>query len=341
MKSTERIRGGLPNRRTFLGGAATGLLASGIPPALLSSVFASTAAGPVESDTPKMPSDQVNDYDRSWMFCAPNTSGIWVRFRVECFCRLIDNATGNADEFGLATLAKTGLVKDPKTGTLLPGYDYVLIFTRDTIYTRRSHATYYARNPTTLTLEDFGPIGWHLQPVASPQPLTSASDVKQALHGWKRMTASTEFKSADGKQSYIVQYPVKWADCGEKRDSYRVETGPIVLLDPDRVTVGKKPMLDDFRWAHVDFHSPDSVRLLLDKPTSILSEATYFPPKEDKREARENPPLTEEQKKAIEDRLFSGWTPPVSEKAMRELFTTDHYSDARDVKVVNKLWAFD
>ncbi len=114
-----------------------------------------------------------------------------------------------------------------------------------------------------------------------------------------------------------------------------------MLLDPENMVPGKPPILDDFQWAYVDYHSGDEVRLLLDRPTPILSEATFFPPNEDKREARENPALTEEQKAAIENRLFQGWDMPISPEAMRELFSTDHYSDAVDRKASNTLFALD
>jgi hypothetical protein len=317
-------------RRSFLGGAVLGLIASQVPGSLLAA----------DSTTPQADNSAGTslDFSQSYMYCAPSTTGIWVRIRIECFCRLIDVATGNADEFALAVVAKTGLTKNPANGKLFPGYDYWLIFSKDTVYTRRTHATVYCRNPTTLKKSDFGEAGWHLVPVPSSELQTTA-DIKEALTSGKQIVAKTEFRSADGARSYVIEYPVKWADCGTERSSFRVETGPVVLLDPENMVQGKAPTLDDFQWAYVDYHSNDEVRLLLDRPTPILSEATFFPPNEDKRETRQNPALTEEQKAAIENRLFQGWDMPISPEAMRELFSTDHYSDAVDRKALNTLYA--
>jgi hypothetical protein len=319
-------------RRSFLGSAVLGLIATQVPRSLLAADPTMPQAGG--------PNQTSLDFSRSYMYCAPTKTGIWVRIRIECFCRLVDAATGNADEFALGVVAKTGLGMNPKTGKRDPGYDYWLIFSKDKVYTRRTHATVYCRNPTTLEIKEFGDAGWHLEPVSSTQ-LQTAADVKKALVSGRQIVAKTEFRSSDGARSYIIEYPVKWADCGTQRESYRVETGPVVLLDPDSMTIGKPPAIEDFQWAYFDFHSSDEVRCLLDRPTPILSEATFFPPNEDKREARQNPSLTKEQELAIENRLFQGWDMPLSPEAMRELFSTDHYSDAADRKAINSLYSID
>ena len=318
---------GSVGRRSFLrasGAAAAAGLLINLPEQLVSGAETSGASG------------TATDFVRSFLHCAPNKSGIWVRVQMECFCTLIDRASGKSDEFALGVVAKTGLTKDPKTGGLTPGYDYWLIFSKDKVYTRRTHASAYGRNPTTLTEAEFGPFGWHLEPVPAT-PLTAIDEMRSALKAWKRIVARTEFPSADGKLAYRIDYPVKWMDVGVEKPQYRVETGPVVLLDPDKTKVGTAPALEDFQWAYLDFHSPDSVRCLLDRPTPILSEATFFPPKEDKRESRPNPALTAEQAQAIEKRLFAEWQPPIPVDAMRELFSTDHYSDMVERKAKNTL----
>ena len=320
-------------RRSFLraGGAAA---AAGLLINLPAGLAARAAAA---AETP----GTATDFARSFLHCAPNTSGIWVRIQMECFCTLIDRASGKSDEFALGVVAKTGVTKDPKTSGLTPGYDYWLIFSKDKVYTRRTHASAYGRNPTTLSEADFGPFGWHLEPVAAT-PLTAIDEMRSALKEWKRVVARTEFTSSDGARTYRIDYPVKWMDVGVEKTQYRVETGPVVLLDPDKVKVGAAPAMEDFQWAYLDFHGLDSVRCLLDRPTPILSEATFFPPKEDKRESRANPALTAEQAQAIEKRLFGGdgdgdWKPPIPADAMRELFSTDHYSGAVERKATNTL----
>jgi hypothetical protein len=126
-------------------------------------------------------------------------------------------------------------------------------------------------------------------------------------------------------------------DCGVEKSQYRVETGPVVLLDPEKNKPGAPAVLEDFQWAYLDFHGPETVRCLLDRPTQLLSEATFFPPKEDKRESRPNPALTAAQAEAIDKRLYGDWQSPVPPEALRELLSTDHYSAAEERKAVNTL----
>src|SRR5690606_39970287 len=93
----------------------------------------------------------------------------------------------------------------------------------------------------------------------------------------------------DGSRSFIVEYPVKWADFGLESESFRVETGPVFLLDPDKLEVGVPPAFEDFQWAHLDYHDFAGVRCLLDKPTWILDGAAFFPPTEHNRQIRQTP----------------------------------------------------
>src|SRR5688572_22865539 len=299
-------------------------------------LLASAAAAPGQSPEGAR---EVTDFARSYLRCVPKKSDISVRIQMECFGRMFDNRTGKADEFALGVVAKTGVTRIAEDGKLTPGYDYWLLFSKDTVYTRRTHASSYLRNPTTLTRQEFGEFDWKLT-TAPATKLEGPDDVSQALKSDKRLVARTEFKSADGARSYVVEYPVKWADHGLDHKKYRVETGPVVLLDPDRDTT-IKPSLEQFQWAHVDFHDADHVRLLIDRPTELLSEAAYFPPREDKRELRPNPPLTGEQIAAIEKRLFADGPTTLPTATIRELFSTDHYSDAVERKVVNALYAID
>ena len=174
----------------------------------------------------------------------------------------------------------------------------------------------------------------------SADPLRSAADVRHAIEHWRRMTAKTVFTSADGTRQFVVEYPVKWADYSLKTDGFRVETGPVFLLNPDKLHVGSVPEFEDFQWAYFDYHTFDSVRCLLEEPTSILADATFSPPAEDGREKRKTVALTEAQLKEIQDALRSGAHLTVSQEIVNSLLSTDHYSRARVASVKHELYAF-
>ena len=277
-------------------------------------------------------------FPRSFLHCSPNNSGIWVRIQIECRGRLIDTATGKTDEYVLGVVAKTGLTPDPATGGRSPGYDYWVIFSGSHVFTKRTHTSAYFNNPTVLKHEDFGSAEWRLKRVPA-SPLTTPAEIHRALKDWRELSATSTFESADGARRYTVEYPVKWADCSVQGDAFRVETGPIILLDPDQNEVGQTPRFEDFQWAHVDYRSFDRVRLLLEKKTSIFEGATFSPPHEDGRQFRKNPALSHEQLDQITSLVFSEEKAPLEPGRMRDLLSTDHYSAMEEVRAETQLYS--
>jgi hypothetical protein len=291
-----------------------------------------------EPGSPDLNAVEAIDFPRSFLYCSPTGSGIWVRVQIECCGYLTDLASNESNEYIMGVVAKTGLSPMGNTGEIAPGYDYWIIFSKTHVFTKRSHSSAYLNNPTVLEHKDFGKADWRLQRV-SAEPLRSPADIRRALEAWRRMAAKTVFTSADGARQFTVEYPVKWADYSLKSDGYRVETGPVFLLDADKLEVGVAPRFDDFQWAYLDFHDFDRARCLVEQPTSVLADATFTPPAEHGRENRENPALTEDQVKEIHDALNSGDRVKVPRETVRQLLSTDHYSLARDVTVRNELYA--
>lgn len=278
-------------------------------------------------------------FPQSFLHCSPTGSGIWVRIQVECRGRLIDTATGKTDEYVLGVVAKTGLTTDLATGARAPGYDYWVIFSRSHVFTKRTHTSAYFNNPTVLKHEDFGHAEWRLKS-APASPLTTPAEIQSALEDWRELSATTTFVSEDGTRRYTVEYPVKWADCSLKGDAFRVETGPIFLLDPDQLAVGQTPRFEDFKWAHVDYRSFDRVRLLLEQKTSIFEGATFSPPNEDGRQFRKNPALSQQELDRVTSLVFEKEQAPLDPDRMRELLSTDHYSAMKEVRAETALYSF-
>lgn len=202
-------------------------------------------------------------------------------------------------------MAKTGLGPIAGTDKMAPGYDYTIIFSKTHVFTKRSHSSAYLNNPTVLEHKNFGDANWRFRHVPAER-LKSVADIRNAIESWRRMTAKTVFTSTDGKRQFSIEYPVKWADYSVKSADFRIETGPVFLMNPDKLRVGSTPAFEDFQWAHVDYHSFDRVRCILEQPTSILADATFTPPAEDGREHRASVALTDTQVKEIKGALFSG-----------------------------------
>jgi hypothetical protein len=278
------------------------------------------------------------DFAQSFLYCTPRETEIWVRPQIECRLEVFDNNSQRSDEYVLSVVAKTGLTRNQSTGGLDPGYDYWIIFSRSHVYTRRTHTSSYFNNPTTLTLDEFGIADWRFSRRAA-QALRSGAEVREALKNWRPIVARTVFLREDQSGGFAIDYPVKWADFNLRTNEFRVETGPVLLLDQERVEVGKPLEFADFRWAHLDYHRLDNVRCLLDRPTPILVDATFTPPSEHNRQHRKNSALTPQQVERIEQRLFDWPDGPLEPEAMRGLFQTDHSSEAVERPATTTLYA--
>lgn len=277
------------------------------------------------------------DFARSFCYYIPRSQPIWVRIQAECRCEIVDNATGRADAYVLGVRTQTGLRTTPPSDALDPGYDFWMIFSRRHIFVRRGHTSVYTRNPTRVPVEEFVTTGWQLRS-APATALDSPAAILAALQAGRVIVARTSFAAADGTRTYAIEYPVKWADGDATNDAFRVETGPVVLLDPDRVRVGTPPEFDDFQWAYLDYHAFDTVRCLLERPTSILSAATY---QASPATPRRHPALSAEQVAQIEARLYEGWDTPIPPAALRQLLQTDHYSAVEHRQAKTVLYALD
>lgn len=314
-------------RRTFLASLPAG--------AAMASTLATGRAARAAEDA----AIQAIYFPLSFLHCTPTNSGLLVRVQAECVGRVIDHDTGRSDEYVMGVVARTGLTLDA-AGNRTPGYDYWIIFSDTHVFTRRAHASSYAANPTTLTHAQFGVARRRLHALAARE-LRHAADVRDALQRWLPLTAVTRFDSPDGRRSFEVEYPVKWADFGLDRDQFRVETGPVFLLDPAQQRAGTAPRFEDFQWAHLDYHDFEHVRCLLDVPTSIFTDATFTPPHEHGREARPHAALTTAQAQQIHDRLRHGWDAPLPPDKMDLLLSTDHYGEVADRAGRTRLFAFE
>lgn len=314
------------NRRSFLASAAS----------LGSLLIASRTLRAEERPDRTKPAESVIDFERSFCHCVPKPTSTWVRIQIECRCEVFDRARNLSDEYILGVRAQTGLHKD---ATVDPGYDFWVIFSKNYVYNKRVHASSYNNNPNEVPVEQYGPIAWRLHRT-NATPLTSAVEFKKALQGWQRITAKTVFAVDDGSRGFSIEYPVKWADVNLKEDAFRVETGPVLLLDQNRARAGQKLNFEDFQWAYLDYHTFDQVRCFLERPTSILSTAAYGVGSSSSTPSA-NKALKEKDVEQIQKRLFTGWQPPISQDALAKLFQTNHYSAVNYLPGVTSLYAID
>ena len=278
----------------------------------------------------------ATDFFRSCCHYVPNVEDTWrVRIQLECRAELIDANTGVKDEYLLGVRTQTGAWQDPPQ---MPGYDFWMIFSKRRIYMKRVQASSFLRvsSHAEHDSDKFIESGWRLLPVEAT-PLRTAEEIRDALTAWRPIVAKTVFKSTDGSRHYAIEHPVKWAEADTEGGEFRVQTGPVILLDPDRIEVGEAPQFDDFQWAYLDFHDFETVRCLIERPTSVLTSTANqgslgnLPGR--------NPILNAEQVAQIENRLCTGWEPPLPAETVKELFQTNHHSAAEHRDAATSLYA--
>ena len=312
-----------PDRRAFLAGAA----------GTASFTLLNNSSDASDTELPDSNSVQAIDFNRSYGHYFGRERNVWVRVQLECRCEIFDRSTGQSEEYLLSVRTQTGLRTDPLSDVHDPGYDFWFIFSKRFVYMRRTLASSYGDSSSREPFEKFVDCGWHLHR-ASATPLTSGAMIREALRNWKPVVARTEFNSADGTRGFAVEYPVKWAD-GNEDDTFRVETGPVVLLDPERVRVGQSPELDDFQWAYLDYRSLEKTKIFLERSTPVLSGTLW------EYKLMRNPSLTPAQRKTIEQRLYSGWEPPIPVEDLQSVFMRNHYSTSDHRAAVTQLYSFD
>lgn len=281
------------------------------------------------------PMPMVTDFARSYCYYVPAGYTIWVRIQAECWCRVIDAASGEADDYVLGVRTQTGLRTDPIDDALDPGYDFWMTFSARHVYVRRTHASAHTNNPTRVPVEEFVSTGWVLRPAPARQ-LKSAADILRALQAGERPVARTSFFNHDRSREYCIEYPIKWADGDPVKGAFRVETGPVLLLDPEQVRAGAPVAFDDFRWAYLDYHDFGQVRCLIERPTSVLTGSTYPASSET---PRRHPPLTPDQRAALERYLFDADRLPIPPALLARLLETDHYSEIAHFPVETTIFA--
>ena len=310
-----------PGRRAFLAGAAGTASFT-----LLNRQGKKAEAASAETDRA-----QAIDFTRSFGHYKGTEKNLWVRVELQCRCEVFDRSTGDCEEYLLSVRTQTGLRTDPLSDIRDPGYDFWFIFSKRYVYIRRTLASVFGDSSSRVPFEHFVDCDWHIHRSAATQ-LTSGVMIREALRNWSPVIARTEFNSADGMRGFAVEYPVKWAD-GNEDNTFRVETGPVVLLDPERVRVGKSPELEEFQWAYLDYRSLNIVKIFLERPTPVLSGTLW------QHGLRHKAALTSEQREAIERRLYTGWEPPVPIEDLKTIFMRNHYSTAEQRRAQTQLYA--
>ena len=211
------------------------------------------------------------DYGRSFLLGkAPSNE---VRFWVESRTRLIDEQTGDVEDY-----LQVGSCKSENTFAVQDlfhddNYDFLPVFGPQwTVVFRR-------KSRVTDTYRDTRPsIDWwdgqlqHLIEVPEAKVLQTHAQAREATYSYAPLVAQVEIADPAQKLRSIVEFPVKTMNKRRKDDNYQVDSGPVALHDLKR----RDCSADGLRLAFVAFNTADFADFVVEVPTPVDGGAQVY-----------------------------------------------------------------
>ena len=211
------------------------------------------------------------DYGRS--FLIGNGPGNEVRFWVESRTRIIDESSGQSEDYVQVgscksehTFAKKNLLHDDN-------YDFLPVFGPEWSVVYRRHAYLHDGYREIRRSEEW----WNGQQYrlivgSDVEELTSDAAVREATYNSVPIVAQTQVRNEGTGLQAIMEYPVKTMNTNRANDIYQVDTGPVAFPD---LSQRRARHIDALSLAFVVFNAPHFADFVLEVPTRIGDEQVY------------------------------------------------------------------
>ncbi len=211
------------------------------------------------------------DYGRS--FLIGNGPENEVRFWVESRTRIIDEASGQSEDYVQVgscksehTFAKKNLLHDDN-------YDFLPVFGPEWSVVYRRHAYLHDGYREIRRSEEW----WNGQQYrlivgSDVEELTSDAAVREATYDSVPIVAQTQVRNEKTGLQAIMEYPVKTMNTNRANDIYQVDTGPVAFPD---LSQHRARHIDALSLAFVVFNAPHFADFVLEVPTHVGDEQAY------------------------------------------------------------------
>lgn len=224
------------------------------------------------------------DYSRSSFITVPPHDE--VRFQVESRTRIVDEETGNHEDFLQAASCKSERSFVQRDIFLADNYDFLPVVGPKHVVVFRRKAWINANYRTVArAIGFFGNVCRNLPELHSCKELTDHDAIFQATRNFQPLVAQTEIWSDALKLRAIIEYPVKTMnavraehyralaalvdnpmDIGKEHSLYQIDTGPVAFPGlSERCTCPAECL----RLAFVAFNMPDAAEFIIEEPTPI------------------------------------------------------------------------
>jgi hypothetical protein len=208
---------------------------------------------------------RILDYGRS--FIGSKWAYNSVRFWVESRTRILDERTGQSEDFIQCASCKSEDTFAKKNLFYPDNYDFLPIFgTHHTLVFRRR--AWFNDNYRTVYPPDQpwgGALDWTV-PAASARLLKTPRDIARATHRNLPLVAQTEIWNKKTGLRAIVEHPVKTMNINVEKGWYQTDTGPVAWPD---LSGRPRRLVDCLSLAYVAFNAPHFADFVIEAPTPI------------------------------------------------------------------------
>jgi hypothetical protein len=219
--------------------------------------------------------EQLIDYDKSFFWFTINTDQM-TRILIDARTLVKDEKTGATEELFLITACqgermwvKGRLIQDPP-------YEFVGVMSEKDMVINRVWASHQPGRVMEFDYKAmypyFNKITFNLKVHGKVKKLVTLKEQTDAIKADKVMVCRTKVKSADGRYSAVMEYPLKTVNLLISNDSVQVDTGPIlapVWADANWGQPLSGRMIEHFRQAYIVYNTQAEADMTLRVPTDV------------------------------------------------------------------------
>lgn len=211
------------------------------------------------------------DYGRS--FLLGNGPDNEVRFWVESRTRIIDEETGQSEDYLQVGSCKSEATFAEKDLLYKDNYDFLPIFGPewDIVYRRKASLNPHYKE-IRKAKELFGGLKHYLVEGKEVEELTTNTAILQTTYDFVPIVSQTEIWNEQTKLRAILECPVKTINTHRERDIYQVDTGPLAFPDLNQ---RHERYVDGIALAFVVFNAPHFADFVLEVPTQVGGEQIH------------------------------------------------------------------
>ena len=211
------------------------------------------------------------DYGRS--FLIGNDPGNEVRFWVESRTRIIDQASGQSEDYVQVGSCKSEHIFAKDNLLHEDNYDFLPVFGPEWSVVYRRHANLRDSYREIRRSEEWwNGQQYHLIVGSDVEELTSDAAVREATYDSVPIVAQTEVRNEETGLQAIMECPVKTMNTNRANDIYQVDTGPVAFPDLNQRHARH---VDALSLAFVVFNAPHFADFVLEAPTRVGDEQVY------------------------------------------------------------------